>query len=84
MNKAKHLMIIEFEERFCNVNITKVALFNSTRISEEEVNKLIITGRAEHDFRICIIDKETYEMLCDKTDEEEFYEDLKLEQKEQM
>lgn len=84
MNKTNYLMMIEFEERFCNVNTHKVALFNSTRISEEEVNKLIVTGRAEHDFRICIIDKETYEMLYDKTDEEEFYDDLKLEQKEQM
>lgn len=84
MNKATHLMMIEFEETCSIVNIPKVALFNSTRISEEEVKKLIMTGRAEHDSRICITDKETYEMLCDKTDEEEFYEDLKLEQKEQM
>lgn len=84
MNKTKHLMMIEFEETFCNVTIPKVALFNSTRINEEEVNKIIITGRAEHDVRILTMDKETYEMLCDKTDDEEFYDDLKLEQKEQM
>lgn len=88
----EHLMAIEYTVflDFLSYQEDRVALFNSTVISEAEVRK-----RIEQDFlletdpKIVVITKKQYNNLFDKIDTKEeadklFYADLAMEQKETM
>lgn len=81
----KHLMMIEFTQVFAGTPIPMVALYNETRISEDEVRKKIKDGRADNDEVIVVMFKSQYENLKDLVEpntqkEKDFYEDLVLEQ----
>ena len=81
----KYLMMIEFTQVLASTPIPMVALYNETRISEEEVRKKIKDGRAENDDFIVVMFKSQYENLKDLIEpnvnkEKDFYEDLVLEQ----
>lgn len=88
----EHLMAIEYTVflDFLSYQEDRVALFNSTVISEAEVRKRIERDFiAEDDPRIVILTKEQYSNLFDKAETEEeankrFYADLAMEQKETM
>ena len=82
---CKHIMMIEFTQTYSFVNVPMVALYNETRISEEEVKKKIKEGRADNDDFIVVMFKSQYENLKDliepnTQEEKDFYEDLVLEQ----
>ena len=81
----KHIMMIEFTRLFANIDIPMVALYNETRISEEEVRKKIVGDTAEHSDFIVVMFKSQYDNLKDLTEtnpqkEKDLYEDLVLEQ----
>lgn len=81
----KHIMMIEFTKTYSFVDVPMVALYNATRISEEEVRNKIKNGRVENDDFIVVMFKSQYENLKDLVEpdiqkEKDFYEDLKLEQ----
>ena len=81
----KHMMMIEFTQTYSFVDVPMVALYNETRISEEEVRKKIKDERAENDDFIVVMFKSQYENLKDLVEpnpqkEKDFYEDLRLEQ----
>lgn len=81
----KHIMMIEFTKTYSFVDVPMVALYNATRISEEEVRNKIKNGRVENDDFIVVMVKSQYENLKDLVEpdiqkERDFYEDLKLEQ----
>ena len=79
----KHLMIIEFTQVLASTPIPMVALYNETRISEEEVRKKIKDGTAEHCDFIVVMFKSQYDNLKDLIEpnsQKDFYEDLVLEQ----
>ena len=81
----KYLMMIEFTQLLAGTPIPSVALYNETRISEEEVRKKIKDGTAEHCDFIVVMFKSQYENLKDLIEntpqkEKDFYEDLVLEQ----
>lgn len=68
---AKHLMMKEFSVLLGGTHeVVKVALFNTTQISEKHVNKLIKNGLTEFNDNILVITKDKYERLCDKEDTE--------------
>lgn len=87
-----NLYVIAFEEFIGNYTVRKVALFNTTRISEEEVNAAILNHTADTDMRITIIYDKQYDNLLDKVEvseqlpynNDEFLDDLHMEQREQM
>lgn len=84
MNKIKHLKVIEYEHKYPQVGIIPmIAMFNASRIDEEEVKKLILSSEAEHNDFIVTMFKSQYENLFDLEDME-FYNDLNMEQKETM
>ena len=79
------MMMIEFTKLLANTDIPMVALYNETRISEEEVRNKIVEGTAEHSDFIVVMFKSQYENLKDLVEpnpqkEKDFYEDLVLEQ----
>ena len=79
----KHLMMIEFTQVLASTPIPMVALYNETRISEEEVRKKIKDGTAEHCDFIVVMFKSQYDNLKDLIEpnsQKDFYEDLVLEQ----
>ena len=81
----KHMMMIEFTRLLANIDIPMVALYNETRISEEEVRNKIVDGTAEHSDFIVVMFKSQYENLKDLVkpnpqEEKDLYEDLVLEQ----
>ena len=81
----KHMMMIEFTRLLANIDIPMVALYNETRICEEEVRKKIVDGTAEHSDFIVVMFKSQYENLKDLIEhnnqkEKDFYEDLYIEQ----
>lgn len=81
----KHLMMIEFTQLITSIGIPMVALYNETRINEEEVRNKIVDGTAEHCDFIVVMFKSQYENLKDLVEpdpqkEKDFYEDLILEQ----
>ena len=81
----KHLMMIEFTQLFAGTPIPSVALYNETRISEEEVRKKIKEGNADNNDFIVVMFKSQYENLKDLVEpnvqkEKDFYKDLRLEQ----
>lgn len=81
----KYMMMIEFTQLLAGTDIPMVALYNETRISEEEVRNKIVEGTAEHSDFIVVMFKSQYENLKDLVEpdtqkEKDFYEDLKLEQ----
>ena len=81
----KHLMMIEFTQLITGIGIPMVALYNETRINEEEVRNKIVDGTAEHCDFIVVMFKSQYENLKDLVEpdpqkEKDFYEDLILEQ----
>jgi hypothetical protein len=78
-------MMIEFTQLLASTPIPSVALYNETRISEEEVRKKIKDGTAEHCDFIVVMFKSQYDNLKDLIEpnpqkEKDFYEDLVLEQ----
>ncbi len=87
MTKAKHLKVIEFEQDYTPfTKMEMVALFNSSRIDEEIVREQILNGVAEHNDFIVVMFKSQYERLFDfdESKNDDFYNDLRLEQREQM
>ena len=81
----KHLMMIEFTQTYSFVDVPMVALYNETRISEEEVRNKIVDGTAEHSDFIVLMFKSQYDNLKDLIEpnpqkEKDLYEDLVLEQ----
>ena len=81
----KHLMMIEFTKLLADTDIPMIALYNETRINEEEVRNKIVDGTAEHCDFIVVMFKSQYENLKDLVEpdpqkEKDFYEDLILEQ----
>ena len=81
----KHLMMIEFTQTYSFVDVPMVALYNETRISEEEVRNKIVDGTAEHSDFIVLMFKSQYDNLKDLIEpnpqkEKDFYEDLCIEQ----
>ena len=81
------MMMIEFTQPIAGTDIPMVALYNETRISEEEVRNKIKNGRAENDDFIVVVFKSQYENLKDLVKpnvnkEKDLYEDLVLEQQE--
>ena len=80
-------MVIEFEKEYTPfTKVEMVAMFNSTRIDADTVSEYIAKGMAEHNEFIVVMFKSQYERLFDLEDtpNKEFYEDLMMEQKEQM
>lgn len=64
---TENLMMKEFSTIIGNrYEVVKVALFNTTRISEKQVNKLIRNGLTEFNDDILVITKDKYDRLCDK------------------
>ena len=86
MCKIKHLKVIEFEQIYGGVDIPMVAMFNSSRISEDTVREHIENGSAEHSDFIVVMFKSQYERLYDLGESpiDELQQDLIEEQKEQM
>lgn len=79
----KHIMMIEFTRLFANIDIPMVALYNETRISEEEVRNKIVDGTAEHSDFIVVMFKSQYDNLKDlvkPNSQKDIYEELVLEQ----
>lgn len=62
---CKHIMMIEFTQTYSFVDVPMVALYNETRISEEEVRNKIVDGTAEHSDFIVVMFKSQYENLKD-------------------
>jgi len=61
----EHIMMIEFTRVIGGeYSMNLVALFNDTKINEEEVRDLIQTGRAEHSDDIVLMTKKQYDSLC--------------------
>lgn len=61
----EHIMMIEFTRVIGGTySMECVALFNDTKISEDEVRKLIKSGRAEHSDDIVLMSKRQYDSLC--------------------
>ena len=62
---TEHIMMIEFTKIFDgNYSMDLVALFNDTKISEDEVRKRIKAGRAEYSDDIVLVTKKQYDSLC--------------------
>ena len=79
----KHMMMIEFTRLLASTDIPMVALYNETRISEEEVRNKIVDGTAEHSDFIVVMFKSQYDNLKDLIEpnsQKDFYEELVLEQ----
>lgn len=81
----KHMMMIEFTQLLADTDIPMMALYNETRISEEEVRNKIIDGTAQHSDFIVVMFKSQYENLKDLIEPnvnkgKDFYEDLVIEQ----
>ena len=79
------MMMIEFTQTYSFVDVPMVALYNETRISEEEVRKKIKDGTAENCDFIVVMFKSQYDNLKDLIEpnsqkEKDFYDDLILEQ----
>ena len=84
----KHIVMIEFTRLLANIDIPMVALYNETRISEEEVRNKIVDGTAEHSDFIVVMFKSQYDNLKDLIEpnpqkEKDLYEDLVLKQQEE-
>lgn len=89
--KTEHLKIMEYTVQYTEfIKQEKVALFNSTVISESETKTLAEQGLLESDYnpKIVTMTKEQYDNLQDqvvlKTSLNDFYDDLKMEQQETM
>ena len=79
----KHIRKIEFTRLLANTEIPMVALYNETRISEEEVRNKIVYGTAEHSDFIVVMFKSQYDNLKDLVEpnsQKDIYEELVLEQ----
>ena len=79
------MMMIEFTQLLAGTDVPMVALYNETRISEEEVRNKIVDGTAQHSDFIVLMFKSQYENLKDLVEpnpqkEKDFYEDLIVEQ----
>lgn len=79
------MMMIEFTQLLAGTDIPMIALYNETRISEEEVRNKIVDGTAQHTDFIVLLFKSQYENLKDLVEpnpqkEKDFYEDLIVEQ----
>lgn len=92
MNVPHNLMVIKYTEQYARTySIAKVAMFNSSIISEEEVNDLLVRGLLDiqYNSKIVVMTEEQYKNLFDAVTRQpdnvkEFYKDLIMEQKEQM
>ena len=77
------MMMIEFTKLLADTDIPMVALYNETRISEEEVRKKIVDSTAEHSDFIVLMFKSQYDNLKDLIEpnsQKDIYEELVLEQ----
>lgn len=63
---ADHIQMIEFTQLLGPYELTRVALFNDMKISEEKVRQLIESGRAEQSDNVVVISKQQYESLCSR------------------
>ena len=87
MNKIKHLNAIEYTITHTGwYEDDMIALYNESRISEEEVRELIKKDIVTAHPLVVVMKKDKYKNLYDleETPVNEFYQDLILEQKEQM
>lgn len=86
MLKNENLMVIEYEVTYADVHkIPMIAMFNNTRITEEKVANMIRTGEVEHSDFVVTMFKSQYENLKNILPiDNDFYQDLMMEQKEQM
>lgn len=87
MNKIKHLKAIEYTITHTGwYEVEMVALYNESRISEDSVRELIEKDKVDINPFVAVMYKNVYENLfdLDNTPVNEFYQDLILEQKEQM
>lgn len=87
ISKIKHLKVVEFEQELTpTLKLPMIAMFNSSRIDEDRVKQLVVSGKAEHNDFIVVMFKSQYENLYDleETLKNEFYQDLLMEQREQM
>lgn len=87
ISKIKHLKVVEFEQELTPpLKLPMIAMFNSSRIDEDRVKQLVVSGKAEHSDFIVVMFKSQYENLYDleETLKNEFYQDLMMEQREQM
>ena len=87
ISKIKHLKVVEFEQKLTpTLKLPMIAMFNSSRIDEDRVKQLVVSGKAEHNDFIVVMFKSQYENLYDleETLKNEFYQDLLMEQREQM
>ena len=87
ISKIKHLKVVEFEQELTpTLKLPMIAMFNSSRIDEDRVKQLVVSGKAEHNDFIVMMFKSQYENLYDleETLKNEFYQDLLMEQREQM
>lgn len=86
MCKIKHLKVIEFEQSYGGVNIPMIAMFNSSRISEDTVREYIENGKVDHSDFVVVMFKSQYDRLYDlgESSIDELHQDLIEEQKEQM
>jgi hypothetical protein len=87
----EHLEVIEYTETFVNgYKLDKVAMFNSTVVSQVEVQSWIEQGLLDIDSKptVVVMTKKQYENLFDHyvstADGDCLYADLALEQKETM
>lgn len=90
MTAPKHLVRIDYEIKYGNgIVIPMVAMYNSSRISEHKVRKLIMSGYVDSNSFVVNMSKEQYKNLLDieepsenNKDEkyDEFLKDLVMEQ----
>lgn len=86
MLRNENLMTIEYEVTYAGVHkIPMIAMFNATRITEERVVDMIQTGEVEHSDFVVTMFKSQYDNLHSiQPISSDFYDDLNMEQKEQM
>ena len=86
MLRNENLMIIEYEVTYAGIHkIPMIAMYNGTRIAEETVVDMIQTGEVEHSDFVVTMFKSQYDNLHSiQPISSDFYDDLNMEQKEQM
>ena len=86
MLRNENLMIIEYEVTYAGIHkIPMIAMYNSTRIAEETVAEMIKNGDVEHSNFVVTMFKSQYDNLHSiQPISSDFYDDLNMEQREQM
>ena len=66
ISNIKHLKVVEFEQELTpTLKLPMIAMFNSSRIDEDRVKQLVVSGKAEHNDFIVVMYKSQYENLYD-------------------